>query len=422
MRILFILSFFIFSNLQAVSAPRVVSHAQPITVANDVEMEMVNFSRIVIRIPSTKVLGKIKGSWLCNNMGNFTLEDNNFTPADAFFADKFVEEFSNANYNIARNQTSLFNDTKEQNARFLIAGMVVDMEADVCFRDIYNHWTSDNKIKGSMYLKIDWQVYDIINRSVVYNTTTEGYHNLKKAANLGYTILFEEAYAGTVKNLLSKQKFYNLFVRKELDYSDPDFENILVNYNANPGQQDPISLAEATNSVVTIKSTGGHGSGFVISQNGYILTNQHVVGADDKVTVTFSNEMEVEGNVIRSATIRDAALVKIPLSNLKPLPLKLQPSDIGSRVFAIGAPMDTELSGSISSDIVSTYRKFEDTNLVFLQSDTIINGGNSGGPLVNEFGQVIAIVVSKRVGAEGISFFIPIDSALNTLSITQPEG
>jgi len=63
-------------------------------------MEAVDFSRVVIRIPSSKVIGKIQGSWICNKIDDFRLDNNNFTPANVFFADEFVEEFSNSNFNI----------------------------------------------------------------------------------------------------------------------------------------------------------------------------------------------------------------------------------------------------------------------------------------------------------------------------------
>ncbi|MBL4601726.1 MAG: serine protease [Emcibacteraceae bacterium] len=131
--------------------------------------------------------------------------------------------------------------------------------------------------------------------------------------------------------------------------------------------------------------------------------------------------MEIEGDVIRKDQQRDVALVKIPLSKLKTLALKFNYSEIGSKVYAIGAPTNADLQGSISSGIVSTYRKDEKTDQTMLQSDTIVNGGNSGGPLVNEFGEVVAITVSKIRDAEGISFFIPIDSAIEKLSINLPE-
>ncbi|MDG1437988.1 MAG: trypsin-like peptidase domain-containing protein, partial [Emcibacteraceae bacterium] len=150
-------------------------------------------------------------------------------------------------------------------------------------------------------------------------------------------------------------------------------------------------------------------------ENGHILTNQHVVGTNKTVIVAFENGLELEAEVIRSAEKRDVALVKVPISKSIPLAIKMQEPDIGTSVYAIGSPLDTDLSGTVSQGIISALRMRDDQE--YIQSDAQINGGNSGGPMVDENGNVVAISVSGRVDGEGINFFIPIKFALEALSI-----
>ena len=153
----------------------------------------------------------------------------------------------------------------------------------------------------------------------------------------------------------------------------------------------------------------------MISDNGYILTNEHVVGLNDSVTITFDNGIAIEGQVVRTAPLRDVALVKVPLSRSKPLRLKIDEPEVGSSVYTIGSPLDPDLSGTVSQGIISAFRMID--NQEYIQSDAQINGGNSGGPMIDENGNVVAISVAGRIDGEGINFFIPIRFALEALNI-----
>ena len=171
---------------------------------------------------------------------------------------------------------------------------------------------------------------------------------------------------------------------------------------------------------MTIKLENGHGSGFFISRDGYLLTNHHVVGDDKFVTIKLTTGRQMPGEVLRSHKARDVALVKVNESALAALPLQLEPPDVLAEVYAVGTPLLEEYSTTISKGIVSAYRTFND--LKHIQSDAAIHGGNSGGAMVDRFGNVVAISVSgyttseKKVGTS-INFFIPIADALKFLAI-----
>jgi S1-C subfamily serine protease len=175
--------------------------------------------------------------------------------------------------------------------------------------------------------------------------------------------------------------------------------------------------------VVTIKrDDGSHGSGFFVSKDGYLLTNQHVVGEEKFVTVKLTTGRELPGEVVRIHKKRDVAVVKVNESGMTALPLQLDLPDVASEVYAVGTPRFEQYSTTITKGIVSAYRTVDD--LKFLQSDASIQHGNSGGAMVDRFGNAVAIAVSGyMIGGASISlnYFIPIADALKFLAIELVE-
>lgn len=166
------------------------------------------------------------------------------------------------------------------------------------------------------------------------------------------------------------------------------------------------------------------GSGFVLTEDGYIATNHHVVEDGEEFTVIFYDGEEYSAELIGSDSIRDLAVLKIKAKNLTPMPIGESSSlRIGQSVVAIGTPYDLVLAGTMTKGIISgVNRKIEladDSGRVtktmrLIQTDASINPGNSGGPLLNMAGQVIGINTLKLADEfEGTGFAIPIDSAID---------
>ncbi|MGY0503742.1 Do family serine endopeptidase [Luteimonas sp. e5] len=158
------------------------------------------------------------------------------------------------------------------------------------------------------------------------------------------------------------------------------------------------------------------GTGFLISADGYVLTNQHVVANAEEVTVRLGDRREFKARVVGSDAQSDVALLKVEGAGLPALPLgrsdEVRP---GQWVVAIGSPYGLE--HSVSAGIVSaTGRSTGGQQYVpFIQTDVAINRGNSGGPLLNTRGEVVGInsqILSASGGFQGISFAIPIDTAM----------
>ena len=168
------------------------------------------------------------------------------------------------------------------------------------------------------------------------------------------------------------------------------------------------------------------GSGFIISADGYILTNAHVVNSADEITVKLNDKREFQAEIIGADRKTDIALLKIEASNLPQVtqgdPNKLR---VGEWVVAIGSPFGFE--SSVTAGIVSAKgRSLTQENYVpFIQTDVAINPGNSGGPLFNMKGEVVGInsqIYSRTGGYMGLSFAIPIDVATDISNQLKDTG
>lgn len=158
----------------------------------------------------------------------------------------------------------------------------------------------------------------------------------------------------------------------------------------------------------------GQGSGFIISPDGYILTNNHVVGEADKILVALNDGREMEAKVIGTDPKSDVALIKVEADNLPVIDLgDSDKLEIGEWVIAVGNPFG--LSETVTVGVVSAKSRsvgiaeYED----FIQTDAAINPGNSGGPLLDSFGRVIGVntaILSPSGSNAGIGFAVPIDT------------
>ena len=161
----------------------------------------------------------------------------------------------------------------------------------------------------------------------------------------------------------------------------------------------------------------GVGSGFIVSADGYILTNAHVVDEAAEVTVKLTDNREFTAKVVGADKRTDVALVKIDAKNLPVVRIgEAAKSRVGEWVAAIGSPFGLE--NTVTAGIISAKsRSLPDENYVpFIQTDVPVNPGNSGGPLFNMSGEVIGInsqIFSRTGGFMGVSFAIPIDVARN---------
>ncbi|MFW5450798.1 MAG: DegQ family serine endoprotease [Methylophagaceae bacterium] len=193
------------------------------------------------------------------------------------------------------------------------------------------------------------------------------------------------------------------------------FEDLFKHFFDQPGQQRP--QPRRANSL---------GSGFVLSSDGYILTNHHVIADADEIIVRFSDRNELVAKVLGSDERSDVALLKVDATGLKAVKLgDSKESQVGEWVLAIGSPFGFDHSAT--AGIISALGRSlpSDSYVPFIQTDVAINPGNSGGPLFNLKGEVIGInsqIYSRTGGFMGVSFAIPMDVVMNVVAQIKSQG
>ncbi|MEN9314656.1 MAG: putative periplasmic serine endoprotease DegP-like precursor, partial [Pseudomonadota bacterium] len=168
----------------------------------------------------------------------------------------------------------------------------------------------------------------------------------------------------------------------------------------------------------------GVGSGFIISADGFVLTNHHVIDGADDIYVTLADKREFKAKLIGSDRRTDVALVKVEATGLPKATIgdssRLR---VGEWVIAIGSPFGLE--NTVTAGIVSAKGRDTGDYLPFIQTDAAVNPGNSGGPLLNTRGEVVGInsqIYSRTGGFMGISFSIPIDEAMRVVEQLKSNG
>ena len=198
----------------------------------------------------------------------------------------------------------------------------------------------------------------------------------------------------------------------------------------------PAAVVVSTKSVtqgyfMQTQEVEGIGSGFIINEEGYILTNYHVIQGAQEISVTLSNDVTTTAQVVNYDENQDVAMIKITDENVEiPATVELGDSDAlqpGEEVIAIGTPLSTELSSTVTKGIISATSRSvaveSGVTMNLIQTDAAINAGNSGGPLVNTKGEVVGINSSKISGeaVEGIGFSIPINDIKDKIeSLSKP--
>ena len=158
------------------------------------------------------------------------------------------------------------------------------------------------------------------------------------------------------------------------------------------------------------------GTGIILTEDGYIVTNTHILDGTDSVTVTLWDDRELEAKLVGADNVSDLAVLKVEAEGLTPAEFCGTAVSVGDAVAALGNPLGEELRGTLTDGIISAINRdvsYNSHSMTLLQTNAAINEGNSGGPLLNMYGQVVGITNMKMMGTsaysaiEGIGFAIP---------------
>jgi dipeptidyl aminopeptidase/acylaminoacyl peptidase len=184
----------------------------------------------------------------------------------------------------------------------------------------------------------------------------------------------------------------------------------LVNEEPDAAMSVAQVVTKVRGSIVQVKVDEGSGSGFVIDAAGLVLTNNHVVSGSTQIKVVFEDGQEFTATLVGRDMVRDLALIKIDPGTRTLVPLVFADRDrvdLGEQMMVLGYPLGAR-DLSVTQGLISSLRDDDSRNTRFIQTDAAVNPGNSGGPMVNLYGEVVGVVSSKFVGLgiEGVGFAI----------------
>ncbi len=405
---------------------------QPVTMPAlpaDAKPQPVGFSRMVTTIEEGRPWVTFKRTFFeCSApVGATPLTWN---PAKKVFDNRLygpliATELKAAGFLAAKDPDNLF-DSRDDDSDIKIAGNIKDIQATVCMKLAHGnartkrtgaHEYDFDGATGYIYFDIDWQLYSKNQKKVVLNKEINTGATLTDHAPGNIPRLIREGLRENIRALIASNEFRAIVLApvEKPKLAATSREHLML---TGALAAKPVKISDAVGSVVLVMSDGGHGSGFLVSTDGYLLTAQHVVGADKYVKIRWSDGLEGVGEVIRTDKRRDVALIKADSRGRASLALHRDMPQPGDTVFAIGTPIDPKLQNTVTRGVASANRILD--GFSFIQSDVTVDPGNSGGPLLNEQGEVLGLTdIGIRLpdAPTGLNFFIPIRDALDFLSL-----
>ncbi|MCH8945283.1 MAG: trypsin-like peptidase domain-containing protein [Proteobacteria bacterium] len=369
-------------------------------------------TKVAATIRRGTVLGDLSVGWACMKNDDIKWRSGNkvFLSSEDL-VDVFREELEVNGWPVVGSTENLFEGYDVSGAEVLVAARVTDLEVQLCAPNSgFGNWN----LKGSMRMDVEWQVYSPARRTLIGKIDTQGSAELKKAGDDAAYDLLRDSFAVAANNLIASGEFLSLVQRSSGLMVAPDssiaqqIDNKRRNY-----QTIEAAITAVKKATVTVRTAGGHGSGFAVGDGSYVFTNAHVVGDAISVTLVTNGGLEIDGRVVTVSKERDVALIRIDSLRLPTVHLNTQIPGSGAKVYAIGSPLLEDLSGSVTSGIISGTRIMDGYN--WIQSDAATSPGNSGGPLMDSNGSVIGISTAgfqPGGGQVGLNLFIPIEDAL----------
>lgn len=381
--------------------------------ANSAKGRPIALTRLKSQLRPTEEVGTALYGVVCISPRRITWADA--APAFVNLTDIFLEELKAAGLRPSRDPENLFADRERIAGDLEVGAIIKGMDASFC-EDLVH-------ISGKIKLDIQWQVYSSVEQRVLASIETHEMAQKSKGSvskNQGRS-LSQMAFAANAKALITDPAFRKIVSTAEPStaYASPQIDSAVIQLTGAP--KTPTAIPDAVGSVVSIFAGDAFGSGVLVSSDGYVLTNHHVVADAKIVKVRWSDGFESSGQVLRSDRHRDVALVKVENRGRTALAINRIPPPAGTPVFAIGTPLDPGLRNTVTRGIVSANRIVDGFN--FIQSDTPVTHGNSGGPLLDEHGAVVGLTDWGVPNSEGssLNFFIPIGDALDFLGLKSSQ-
>jgi S1-C subfamily serine protease len=395
------------AGARAESAPvKVAATLKPITLGATQPGQVIVAKRFFVK-PNDAKVGALQTGWFCSNV------------AELRFTDKFgASMLRTANLAVRREldaagypkvvESAFDSALPNTSVEYELAATLTDVQMTVC--------GIDDDVKGGVWMQLDWELFSPRERKVVYRATVEGSAQTAEGKRMQPNDLVQQALTANVRNLLANPAFVDQATRRASGGAIDVSAALAVASRPRAGSRAQDRMPALQSAMVTIFSGGGSGSGFFISSDGHLLTNQHVVGDAKFVKIKLATGRELLGEVLRSDSGRDVALVKTEPVALSAMDLAPAEPRSGDEVFALGSPLGEALAGTVTRGVLSSVREIEQRR--WLQSDVRVLPGSSGGPLLGADGGVVGITArGLGEGQLGVNLFVPIREAMSALRL-----
>lgn len=412
----------------------------PEEVAEDAEV--LGFSRVQVVVPRGAKIGHTSYQFLvCNYpFGSdlyYNAERARFIERD--FPDNFYRVLSGHGYRLTGDPNKLFNEASDERPVYQIAASITAMNIEAHYR--CDFIGNPRSIVSKAAVTVEWQVFAPLTRRIVWRGTTTGAMDSPEPHAMDIMLPVSNAFADAANNLAVLPAFREAVSKRPTrppardtkvagdpknDAARQELSTIVFPKLPLITQRNPQNIENARRATVLITDGSSHGSGVIISENGLVLTNHHVVTNNRFMNIRLVSGRTVVGEVLRFDQNRDIALMKIEGFGYPTVPIRTDPVIVSEEVYAIGAPKQESLGWTVSKGIVSAYRQGVrlqgEAPIDLIQSDVTVHGGNSGGPLLDANGNLIGLTVIGFVSSGdgvgvGLNGFVPIVDGLGRLRL-----
>jgi S1-C subfamily serine protease len=400
---------------------------------------VIDLARVQFDIPRGTEIGNVRKPpfFVCEGAewGRAVYEDSRYSSRSVEWKDNFHRVMTGHGYQIAGAPGQLFEERNAVEPDFLVGANVTHLRIDgdlVCSP----FQARVQGMKGTGVIAVEWQVFDPVSRRVVHQVKVEGRYETPATIPNHNPILMYMAFGDAANKLALDPKLREIVSQQRPSAasaarnSDPDAKTRWP-LRRLPLLQQPINdnIDRLRSATVLVETGSGHGSGFLITEDGFMVTNKHVVGGQRFVRVRLVSGRTVVGEVVRLHELRDVALVKLEGSGYTPMAVRETPVKVTEDVYVIGAPRLPQLAWTVTRGVVSAWRpaRLPSQPYDLIQSDVAIHGGNSGGPMLDRQGNLVGIAVAgyafgpDKQGNDSVNLFIPILDGLDKLGLELVE-
>ena len=373
------------------------------------------------------------GFYVCNSTLKYRLtrsqgywnEDDNIFGSWPDETGSIIEKTLHAQgYNIRESRKSYFEKKSHKpRAELLLSVRITDVKMNICH--VHEPFTlhSLGRAGGVGTVTAEWEVFDTIRERVLDSYTTQGFGQVDVPLQNGEKAVFLSAMKDAVQNLGRSDWFKRLMTTENTADLWPlnTYGHLTLSTRANPFHT-PIRdhFATTRKAVITVHADlDGVGSGFFISNQGHALTSAQTVGDAGFVQISDTNGTKYRAKVLRTNLQHNVALIKADIHDNFALPLSQRdlPAALET-VYAIGTPAETSYRATITKGIVAANRYRSNRDLPLIQASIPTTNGYAGGPLTDEFGNVLGLTYFESTEETNFSLFVPISDALKALNIT----